>query len=187
METRTHVAALFLALFPLTGAAQAQQPWEWRTPAVPGKTYPTKSAAAAAMRAADPAFANLTVEQGPEIGGSGQVFTYTGPDRPAEITPWTYESPIVRATEHATEQEAKDATLAKLAAANGSCPPPSIASEGNWTPRGFFSQPPISQYSNHEFKGLVVKTWVRSANVPHPCLDGNATNVSNLYYSLPQL
>ncbi|HRD48490.1 MAG TPA: hypothetical protein PL166_02635, partial [Candidatus Contendobacter sp.] len=80
MEARTHVAALFLALFLLTGAAQAQQPWEWRTPAVPGKTYPTKSAAAAAMRAAHPAFANLTIEQGPEIGGSEQVFTYTGPD-----------------------------------------------------------------------------------------------------------
>ncbi len=87
--------AILLFAFPLLcGTACAQQPWEWRTPSVPGRVFATKEAAAVAMRASDPALAILTIEQGPEIVGSEQIFTYTAPIVPAEISPWCFSSPF---------------------------------------------------------------------------------------------
>jgi YD repeat-containing protein len=159
-------------------AVQAQQPWEWRPPAVPGKTFPTKSAAAAAMRAAHPAFANLTVEQGPEIRGNEQVFTYRGPEVPAAITPWWYASHVVRSTYHDTEPAAKEATVAKLAENGPSgCPPPYLAAEADWVPLGYFS-PPLSQYVRFEYKSLAVHTWSWSSP-SRPCVEANPANVYN--------
>ncbi len=178
MKIITNLTVLLLAVLLLCGNAQALQPWEWRTPTVPGQVFPTKQAAAEAMRASQPYFAILNIENGPEVTSSQQVFTYTAPDVPAAISPWRYISHVLRSTEHDTEQEAKEATINKLAEKHSapSCPSPYITKESAWNPRGYF-HPPLSEYTRYESKSLAIRTWHLSPD--GQCVERNQTDTFN--------